>query len=138
HRVRFTIVGRPKISIVIPTASRPARIRRKDTTFIGNCVKSIRRKTTYKNYEIIAVDNDDMPPKLHRELDGWGVRSLSFTDEFNLASKMNLGAAKADGDFLVFLNDDVEVITPDWLESMLECSQLSQLCAVGAKLLFPD
>jgi glycosyltransferase involved in cell wall biosynthesis len=138
HRVRFTIVGRPKISIVIPSASRPARIRRKDTTFIGNCVKSIRRKTTYKNYEIIAVDNDDMPPRLHRELDGWGVRCLSFTDEFNLASKMNLGAAKADGDFLVFLNDDVEVITPDWLESMLEFSQLPEIGAVGAKLLFPD
>jgi GT2 family glycosyltransferase len=138
HRVRFTIVGRPKISIVIPTASRPARIRGRDTTFVGNCVKSICRKTTYKNYEIITVDNDDMPPELQRELDGWHVRRVSFTDEFNLASKMNLGAAKAEGEHLLFLNDDVEVLTPDWLESMLEYSQQEEIGAVGVKLLFPD
>src|SRR5262249_21260852 len=137
-RVRFTIVGRPKVSIVIPTASRPARIRGRETSFVGNCVKSICRKTTYKNFEIITVDNDDMPVSLQRELDGWGVRRVSFTEEFNLASKMNLGAAKAEGEHLLFLNDDVEVITPDWLECMLEYSQQAEIGAAGVKLLFPD
>jgi glycosyltransferase involved in cell wall biosynthesis len=138
HRVRFTIVGKPKVSIVIPTASRPARIRGRETSFVGNCVKSICRKTTYKNYEIITVDNDDMPASLQREMDGWGVRRVSFTEEFNLASKMNLGAAKAEGEHLLFLNDDVEVITPDWLECMLEYSQQVEIGVAGVKLLFPD
>jgi GT2 family glycosyltransferase len=138
HRVRFMILGRPKISIIIPTASRPTRIRGRDTTFVGHCVQSIRRTTCYSNYEIITVDNDDMPADLQRELDRWDVRRVSFTDEFNLASKMNLGAAKADGDHLVFLNDDMEVITPDWLECMLEYSQQPGIGAVGVKLLFPD
>jgi glycosyltransferase involved in cell wall biosynthesis/SAM-dependent methyltransferase len=138
HRVRFNILGRPKVSIVIPTASRPARIRGHDTSFISHCVQSIRRSTRYPHYEIITVDNDDMPPDLQRELDRWKVRRVSFTDEFNLASKMNLGAAKADGDHLLFLNDDTEIITPDWLECMLEYSQQPEIGAVGAKLLFPD
>jgi glycosyltransferase involved in cell wall biosynthesis len=138
HRVRFTILGRPKISIIIPTASRPARIRGQDTTFVGHLVQSIRRATSYSNYEIITVDNDDMCPDLQRELDRWHVRRVSFTDEFNLASKMNLGAAKAEGEHLLFLNDDTEIITPDWLECMLEYSQQPEIGAVGVKLLFPD
>jgi glycosyltransferase involved in cell wall biosynthesis len=138
HRVRFSIIGRPKVSIIIPTASRPARIRGQDTTFVGHCVQSIRRATHYSNYEIITVDNDDMPLELQQELDRWNVRRVSFTDEFNLASKMNLGAAKADGDHLLFLNDDTEIITPDWLECMLEYSQQPGIGAVGVKLLFPD
>lgn len=138
HRVRFHIIGRPKVSIIIPTASRPARIRGQDTTFVSHCVQGIRRATSYSNYEIITVDNDDMPGDLQRELDRWNVRRVSFTDEFNLASKMNLGAAKAEGDHLLFLNDDTEVITPDWLDCMLEYSQQPEIGAVGVKLLFPD
>lgn len=138
HRVRFNISGRPKVSIIIPTASRPTRIQGRDTTFVGHCVQSIRRTTSYSNYEIITVDNDDMASDLQRELDRWDVRRVSFTDEFNLASKMNLGAAKADGEHLLFLNDDTEVITPDWVECMLEHSQQQAIGAVGVKLLFPD
>jgi GT2 family glycosyltransferase/SAM-dependent methyltransferase len=138
HRVRFNIVGRPKVSIIIPTASRPAHIRGQDTTFVSHCVQTIRRATSYSHYEIVTVDNDDMPPDLQRELDRWNVRRVSFTDEFNLASKMNLGAAKAEGDHLLFLNDDTEIISPDWLECMLEYSQQPEIGAVGVKLLFPD
>ncbi|HEV2948661.1 MAG TPA: glycosyltransferase [Gemmataceae bacterium] len=138
HRVRFSIVGRPKVSIIIPTASRPARIRGQDTTYVSHCVQTIRRATSYSNYEIITVDNDDMPADLQGELDRWNVRRVSFTDEFNLASKMNLGAAKAEGDHLLFLNDDTEIITPDWIECMLEYSQQPEIGAVGVKLLFPD
>src|SRR5260370_7683374 len=79
-----------------------------------------------------------VPADLQSELDRWRVRRVSFTDEFNLASKMNLGAAKAEGDHLLFLNDDTEIITPDWLECMLEYSQQPAIGAVGVKLLFPD
>ncbi len=138
HRVRYALIGRPRISIVIPTGCRSARIRGKDTTYLAHCIQSIRQKSTYKNYEILAIDNDDMPAELERELDRWQIRRVSYTDAFNLASKINLGAAKAEGDYLLILNDDVEVISPDWLECMLEYSQQPEIGAVGAKLLFPD
>jgi GT2 family glycosyltransferase len=138
HRVRFAVAGRPRVSIVIPTASRGARIRGKETTYIAMCVESIRRKSSYKNYEIIVVDNDDMPPALRQQLERWRVRHVTYAEPFNLASKINLAAAKAQGDHLVLLNDDIEVLAEDWLECMLEYSQQPGIGAVGARLLFPD
>jgi GT2 family glycosyltransferase len=138
HRVRYRIQGEPKVSIVIPSAGRRATVRGKETWFVLNCVESIRRETTYANYEIVVVDNDDMASQLQRELDALGVRRVPFTDPFNLSQKMNLGAAKAEGDYLLLLNDDTEVITPDWIEAMLEIGQWPEVGAVGAKLLFED
>jgi glycosyltransferase involved in cell wall biosynthesis len=138
HRVRYTLRGRPKVSIIIPTGCRTTTVRGKETTFLARCLESIRRKSTYENYEFIVVDNGDMPPALAEELDARGIRHVSFTQPFNLAAKMNLGAAKATGEHLVFLNDDIEVDSPDWLECFLEYSQQPGVGAVGAKLLFPD
>lgn len=138
HRVRYHIQGDPKVSIVIPSAGRRATVRGRDTWFVLHCVESIRRETTYANYEIVVVDNDDMAPPLQRELDELGVRRIPFTEPFNLSNKMNLGAAKAEGDYLLLLNDDTEVITPDWIEAMLEIGQWPEVGAVGAKLLFED
>jgi GT2 family glycosyltransferase len=138
QRVRYAIQGTPKISIVIPSAGRPAVIHGQRTTFIGHIVRSIRSQSSWTNYEILVVDNDDMPPELQRQLDDLGVIRIPFTAPFNLSAKINLGAAKADGEFLLLLNDDMEVITPDWLECMLEHAQWPEVGAVGAKLLFPD
>jgi glycosyltransferase involved in cell wall biosynthesis len=138
HRARFTIVGRPRVSIIIPTAGREARIRGQATTFVANCLESIRRLSTYTNYEILVVDNDDIPDGLLSQLDKCGAVRIPYTEPFNLSAKMNLGAAKASGDQLVFLNDDVEVLEPDWLEAMLEYAQQPEIGAVGARLLFPD
>jgi GT2 family glycosyltransferase len=138
HRVRFAVLGRPRVSIVIPTACRGVRVRDRETTFLTQCVESIRRKSTYKQYEIIVVDNADMPPRLQGELERWGVRRVSYHGAFNLASKMNLGAAEAGGEHLLFLNDDIEVISADWMECLLEYSQQDPIAAVGAKLFFPD
>ena len=138
QRVRYAIQGNPKISIVIPSAGRTAVIHGKPTTFIGHIVRSIREKSSYQNYEILVVDNDDMAPALQHELDDLDVVRIAFTAPFNLSSKINLGATKADGDFVLLLNDDMEIITPDWLERMLEHAQWPEVGAVGAKLLFPD
>lgn len=138
QRVRYRIQGQPKVSIVIPSAGRSTTIRGQNTTFIGHCVRSIRAKSTWKNLEILVVDNNDMSPELQRELDDLGVVRVSFTAPFNLSAKMNLGAIKADGDFLLLLNDDIEVISPDWIECMLEHAQWPEVGAVGCKLLFPD
>ncbi|HEV8061231.1 MAG TPA: glycosyltransferase family 2 protein, partial [Gemmataceae bacterium] len=138
HRVRYAIQGRPQVSIVIPSAGRQARIRGRDTSYLAVCIDSIRERSTYKNYEIVVVDNDNLTGDQLRLLQERQVRRISFTDPFNLASKMNLGAAKALGDYLLFLNDDIEVIAPDWIESLLEYAQQPEIGAAGAKLLFPD
>jgi GT2 family glycosyltransferase len=90
------------------------------------------------NYQILVVDNDDMSSELQRELDELGVVRIPYTAPFNLSAKINLGAAKAEGEFLLLLNDDMEVITPDWLECLLEHAQWPEVGVVGAKLLFPD
>jgi glycosyltransferase involved in cell wall biosynthesis len=138
HRIRFALIGQPKISIVIPTACRKTVIDGEETTYIAACVESIRSNSTYPNYEIVVVDNDDMPAELESELEQWQIRRIAYTEPFNLAAKINLGAAKATGDYLVLLNDDITVIAPDWLECLLEYAQQPEIGAVGAKLLFPN
>jgi GT2 family glycosyltransferase len=138
HRVRFKIQGDPKVSIVIPSACRPMEIKGKQSWLALECVASIRRSSTYKNLEIIVLDDDQMSEELEQKLKAFDVRRIPFTGPFNFSSKMNLGCQAATGSHYVTMNDDVEVITPDWIEAMLEYSQWPEIGAVGAHLLFPD
>jgi GT2 family glycosyltransferase len=138
HRIRYAIQGNPKVSIVIPSACRTIQFRGRQSWFVLECVSSIRRLSTYGNLEIIVLDNGDMSVELCEALKPLVIRRLPFTEPFNLARKMNVGARAAGGEQLLFLNDDVEVITPDWIESMLEYSQWPEIGAVGAQLLFPN
>jgi GT2 family glycosyltransferase len=138
HRARFTIRGAPRVSIIIPTAYRAARIRGETTTFVANCVESIRRRSTYPHYEILILDNDAPPAACARRLCDFDAVRIPYTEPFNFAATVNLGAARAVGEHLLFLNDDTEVLAPDWLECLLEYSQQPDIGAVGAKLLFPD
>jgi len=138
HRIRYQIRGNPKVSIVIPSACRRVELRGRKTWFVLDCVASIRRLSTYQNLEIIVLDNDDMSAELSDALAPYDVRKISYTEPFNLARKINLGGFSAAGEHLVLLNDDIEVITPDWIEAMLEFSQWEDIGAVGAQLLFPN
>src|SRR5262249_2397833 len=135
---RFAVRGTPRVSIVIPTGSRKARLRGRETYYLAACVESIRRRSTWPHYEIIAVDNGDMPDELRREMARWHVRLLSHTGAFNLSTTISRGAGAAPGEQLVLLNDDIEVIAPDWLECLLEYAQQQGVGAAGARLLFPD
>ncbi|MGD0141179.1 MAG: glycosyltransferase [Tepidisphaeraceae bacterium] len=138
HRVRFALAGNPLVSIVIPSASRPATIRGRQSWYVLECVSTIRRLSTYKNVEIIVLDNNDMPADLAAALGPLEIRRIPFIGEFNLTRKINLGASQARGEQLILLNDDIEVITPDWIEAMLQFAQQPPIGAVGAQLLFPD
>ncbi len=138
HRVRYEIRGNPKVSIVIPSACREVEVRGRKTWFVLECVASIRHLSTYKNVEIIVLDNDDMSAELAAALAPYHYRKIPFTEPFSLARKINLGCFSATGEHLILLNDDIEVITPDWIESMLEFSQWDEIGAVGAQLLFPN
>lgn len=137
-RVRFAIVGRPLVSIIIPTASSRGDIRGRSAYLLASCLASLRRTSTYSNVEIIVIDNSDMPDDLKQEISGYDVRLVSFEGPLNLSAKLNQGAAAARGDHLLFLNDDTEIINPDWIEALLEYSQQPAIGAVGAKLYFVD
>jgi glycosyltransferase involved in cell wall biosynthesis len=138
HRVRFAIIGKPKVSIVIPSTCAPKVVDGKSINYLDRCVESILKKSTWREFEIIVLDRNQMPAEMeecHKKL---GIRRVAYSESFNWSRVNNLGARHASGSHLLFMNDDMEVITPDWLESMLEFSQRDDIGAVGAKLLFPD
>jgi len=138
HRIRFDIVGEPKVSIVIPSAARVVEYEGTRIDLLRMCVGSILERSTYRNIEIVVVDNGDLRGELRDWLTG-KVRLVTYESErFNLAEKINLGARHATGEHFVLLNDDIEVISPDWIEQMLQYSQQPAVGAVGAKLLFPN
>jgi glycosyltransferase involved in cell wall biosynthesis len=140
HRVRFDIKGTPTVSVVIPSGCKRANLHGKETWFVARCVETIRQQSTYPRVEVIVLYNETIDPELASELERHGARLVNYArpGPFNLADKMNAGAAQARGEQLLFLNDDIEVLSADWIESMLEFAQQDGIGAVGAKLLFPN
>lgn len=133
-RVNYYPEGKPKVSIIIPSRDNVAVLRR--------CIESIQRKTAYSNYEIVLIDNQSVTEDalvyfqmMDKEP---GVRVLRYPLPFNYSAINNMGAREAVGDYLLFLNDDTEVLSIDWLERLLGFAQLPHMGAVGAKLLFPE
>ena len=139
QRVKLILRQSPKISIVIPTAAKrihPAQY----GWYVLDLLRSI-QKSTYNNFNIVLVHNGDIEEALDSELqtlDFQIVRVLYPAPAFNMADKINLGVQHASGDYVLLLNDDMSVISEDWLEEMLMWMQRDGVAGVGAKLLFPD
>jgi GT2 family glycosyltransferase len=132
--VRYPLAGRPLVSIIIPFKDKVDLLRK--------CVDSILAKTTYEEYELVLISNKSGQAETFEYLDALGknpkVRVLTFDEEFNYSKINNFGVRYARGDFLLFLNNDTEVIEPEWLTHLLENAQRKEIGAVGCKLLFPD
>ena len=121
----------PKVSIIIPTFNQ--------VNFLRNNLKSIEEKTTYQNYEIIIITNNlDENSEMRKFLNTTKHTVCIFKDEYSFSAVNNFAAEKAIGEYLLFLNDDVEIVSPNWLESMLKLALQEKVGAVGAKLLFSD
>lgn len=123
----------PEISIVIPSKDNA------DT--LKNCIKSIRDKTAYTNYEILVIDNgSNAQNRMEIELlqEQFGFRYYYEPMEFNFSGMCNLGVDKAGGEYVLLLNDDMEILQPDWLTVMVGQASIEHVGAVGAKLLYPD
>jgi GT2 family glycosyltransferase len=136
--LRYKIEGTPPVSVIIPSAGRMARINGMEVDLLANAVRSICENTTYKNFEIIVVDNKDLRQETLNAVKPYNCRFVHFSGKFNCAAKMNMGAKVARGEYLLFMNDDIEVIKPDWMECMLQLCQRDGVGVVGAKLHFAN
>jgi glycosyltransferase involved in cell wall biosynthesis len=144
-RVRRHILGEPLISIIIPSAGKALHTSEGSLVALENCIRSIQERSTYRKFELVLVDGYDIPDStlaaVMQSADGSlveNVRLVRCEEPFNFAHRINQGAANARGEFLLLLNDDTEVTTPGWLESMVEFAQQAAIGAVGAKLFYPD
>jgi ADP-heptose:LPS heptosyltransferase/GT2 family glycosyltransferase len=120
-----------KVSIIIPTCAARG--------FIENCIKSLRERTAYRNFEIVCLDNipdNQVAWKIWLQQNADVV--VPMPDAFNWSHFNNRGVEAATGEYLLFLNDDVEVIQPDWLDALLEHVQRPEVAVVGPQLLYPD
>lgn len=134
YRVQREIVGEPLVSIIIPFRDRVDVLR--------VCLDSIFAKTTYQNYEILLVNNSSElleTREYMREIEHCPrVRLLHYNAPYNFSAINNFASIKAQGEYLLLLNNDTEVIEPDWIQAMLEHAQRPDVGCVGAKLLFPQ
>jgi len=130
-RLRRTHTVSGRVSIIIPTCAAKG--------YIETCIKSLRERTAYPNIEIVCVDNipdDQLAWKIW--LQQKADKVLPMPGEFNWSRFNNLGAEVATGEYLLFLNDDIEAIQPDWLDVMLEHMQRPEVAVVGPQLLYSD
>lgn len=129
--VRRQLSARPRVSIVIATCAARGLIR--------TCIESIRKLTDYSDYEIVCIEN--IPEDAHEQR-SWVSRNadqmISTTEPFNWSAFNNTAANQSRGDVLVFLNDDVEVLDPDWLSRLVEQVMRPEVGVIGPMLLYPD
>ena len=133
--VRYEIKHPGKVSIIIPT--------RDHGVDVDRCLTSIFAKTTYANFDIVLVDNGSTDQASIKTFDSWTkrqnrVKVLRYDIPFNFSAINNFASRRTDGEYLLFLNNDTEVISNDWLTAMVEQAQRPTIGAVGALLLFPD
>lgn len=147
-KISYEIKGEPKISIVIANKDHVEDLRR--------CISSIREKSTYENYEIVVVENNSETEEIfayYKELtndkfdksmkhgdvvssDDGVIKIVKYEGEFNYSAINNLGVEKTDGEYILLLNNDTQVITVNWMEELLMYAQREDVGAVGGKLFY--
>ncbi|MDP1541288.1 MAG: glycosyltransferase [Moraxellaceae bacterium] len=120
----------PMVSIIILTKDAPVHIRR--------CLRSIFEKTTYPNYEVLVVDNETTHPDALKVFNEYPAKVIPFREKFNYSKANNSGVRNSGGEFIILLNNDTEVITPDWIEQLLFYCEMPGIGAVGPLLVYPD
>lgn len=132
--IKYEILSEDKISILIPNKDHVDDLKR--------CIESIQTRSTYENYEIIVIENNSSNKETfeyYKTLkDQEKIKIVTYEGEFNYSKINNFGAGFATGKYLLLLNNDTQVITMNWLESMLMYAQREDVGAVGAKLYYGD
>lgn len=136
YRVKYALPDPvPYVSIIIPNKDH--------VDMLDACISSIINKTTYTNYEIVVVENNSVEPETFKyyerlQYKHGQVRVVTWKGEFNYSKIINFGVQQARGKYLLLLNNDTEVITPNFIEEMLGYLQRPEVGVVGAKLYFRD
>ena len=135
YRVKYEVIGNPKVSIIIPNKDYASTLK--------VCLKSIIKLTTYKNYEIIVVENnstEDETFEYYKKIDGKDNIKVVYYPEkvFNYSAIINFGVRNCTGDYVIQLNNDTELLTPNWLQEMIGFAQREDVGAVGVKMYYPD
>jgi len=134
YKINYDIKDEPLISIIIPNKDHIDDLKQ--------CINSIFSKSSYKNFELIIVENNSTSAttfEYYKTLeDNERIKVVSWDGVFNYPAINNFGVSHAKGDYILLLNNDTEVITPDWLQEMLMFAQRPDVGAVGAKLYYPD
>lgn len=137
YKVTYAVPeDRPLVSIIIPTKDH--------IDLLSVCLNSIIQRSTYTNFEVLVVENNSSEAKTfdyYKEIEAQGdgkIRIITWPNEFNFSKIMNYASKHAKGDYLLLLNNDTEVITPNWIEIMLGLCSRKDVGAVGVKLYYPD
>lgn len=134
--VNYHLIDEPKVSIIIPTKNHAADLEK--------CIESIVKTSDYTNFEIVIIDNGSDESALFELYDYYkqrfkgSFRVLTLDIPFNFSKLNNEAVKEASGEYLLFLNNDIEMISKDWLSVMLGYAQQKHIGAVGAKLYYPD
>ena len=129
----YELEEQPRISILIPSKDNPV--------VLEKCISSVYEKSTYQNFEMIVIDNgssDANKAEIEKINNKYPFTYLYRPMEFNYSRMNNIASKQAEGSILLLLNDDMEVVTPDWLERMAGQLMQEGIGAVGAKLLYPQ
>lgn len=133
-QIKYEILGNPRVSVVIPNRDHAEDLTR--------CISSIVERSTYDNYEIIVIENNSCEEETfacyQKIQENPAVRVITYKGEFNYSRINNFGVAQAEGEYVLLLNNDTSVITPDWIEELLMYAQRKDVGAVGAKLYYED
>jgi GT2 family glycosyltransferase len=136
YTVRYELRRPGKVSIIIPT--------RDHGDDVDLCLRSLFERSSYQDVEVIVIDNGSRDRRSLEQFASWAEREperlklVPYDVPFNFSRINNYGVSVSSGDYLLFLNNDTEIITTDWIEAMLEQAQRPAIGAVGAKLLYPD
>ena len=135
YKINYEVENNPKVSIIVPNMDHI------DT--LKTCIDSIVNLTTYNNYEIIIVENNSKEEKTfeyYKELEKNEKIKIVYFEEkvFNYSKIINFGVKNATGEFIMQLNNDTKLLTPNWLESLIGYAQRKDVGAVGVKLFYPD
>jgi GT2 family glycosyltransferase len=141
YHLRPVLRAHPPVTIVVPTRGTRRDLRGELVCLVEHCVASIVARSTYPDYEIVVVTDTDTPAKVLDRLGALAadrLRVLGYDRPFNFSDKVNTGALAGRGEHILMLNDDMEVLTPSWLERLVMYSGFPGVGAVGAKLLYAD
>ncbi|GGY28056.1 glycosyltransferase [Paludibacterium paludis] len=135
-KVVYPIAGEPLVSVIIPN--------RDKLEFLQPCIETLFAKTRYPRFEVIIVDNQSRDPdtleyydRVQGEYPG-RLKVVEYDEEFNFSAQCNLGVREASGEYIVLLNNDVEIIQSEWMERLLMQAQHAEVGIAGAKLVYPE